>query len=341
MILKEEFLRRFSRDLLEGAAALFIGAGMSVPVGFVNWKELLREIATDLGLNIDQENDLIAVAQYEWNRTNSRDALDEAIVRQFNREAKITESHRLIARLPIDTVWTTNYDKLLELAFADAKRRTDVKHAVAQIRTRNPYADVTIYKMHGDVDHAADAILTKDDYECYEIERQAFTVQLLSDLISKRFLFLGFSFTDPNIEYTFNRLRRMVNPSHRRDVGTREHYCILKRPALADYSNFKGTSGEMERACEIDQNRFAHRVRDLTNYGIQTIAIENYKEIEELLAQLSRRVRCRVVMISGAAETMDPMGERLSQFCRLLGRTLIEKGYDIVSGVGNGIRALS
>lgn len=338
MISKTEFLRNFSRDLLEGSGAAFVGAGMSIRAGFVNWRELLRDIAGDLGLDIDLEHDLIAVAQYEENRKRTRDSLDEAIVREFSRQAAITTNHRLLARLPIDTVWTTNYDQLLEQAFADARRRADVKHTVDRLGIRNPYADVTLFKMHGDVDHPADAVLTKDDYECYEIERQAFTVQLLSDLLSKRFLFLGFSFTDPNIEYTFNRLRRLLNPLRKRGNNLKDHYCILKKPVPDDYRDFDGTEEARQKALELDLQRFEHRVADLQNYGIQTIPIEHYREIEELLRALNLRVRTRSIVISGAAEIFDPLGEdRLNQFCRSLGRTLIEKNYDIISGLGEGI----
>jgi hypothetical protein len=338
MITKQEFIRKYSRDLLEGRAAAFVGAGMSIPVGFVNWRDLLREIAEDMGLNIDIEHDLIAVAQYEFNRKRTRDSLDDAIVRQFAKEAKLSTNHRLLARLPIDTVWTTNYDQILEQAFREAQRRVEVKHRPEDLRQRNPYADVTIFKMHGDVDDAANAVLTKHDYECYEANREAFTIQLLSDLFSKRFLFLGFSFTDPNIEYTFNRLRRILNPNRQGAGQNREHYCILKEPTIEDFSDFKGTDDERERALELDKKRFHYRVEDLKNYGIQTVAIKKYSEVEGLLHELNRRVKTRTIMISGAAETFDTLGEDLiSAFCRSLARRLIKEDYDIISGVGKGI----
>lgn len=201
----DEFLRRYADDVSAGNAAIFAGAGLSIPAGFVDWRTLLREIASDLKLHVDLETDLLAVAQYEFNRKRSRDSLNQAILNRFAREGQLSQNHRLIARLPVDTIWTTNYDKLIEEAFHHAGRRVDVKSAVEQLAVHRRDTDVTLYKMHGDVDHPQHAVLTKDDYECYENGRQAFTTHLLSHLLSKRFLFLGFSFTDPNIEYTFNR----------------------------------------------------------------------------------------------------------------------------------------
>jgi len=338
-ISKKEFLRRFSASLLEGTGALFIGAGVSRPAGFADWRELLKEIAEDLQIDIVRENDLVAVAQFEVNRKGNKDSLNEAIIRHFDRDGKLTANHELLARLPVDTVWTTNYDKLLERAFERASKKCDIKHTASQLTSRKSHSDVVLFKMHGDVSDPQNAILTKDDYECYEAEHGAFTVQLLADLISKRFLFLGFSFTDPNIDYTFNRLRRLLNP--RKPLGCgKEHYCVLRKPHADDYAKLDVSAAEQERLFKADCARFEHRVRDMTRLGIQSVVIERYEEITELLAALHQSVSTRTVMVSGAAHDCAPLGQgRLDSLCEDLGRRLIEEGYDIVSGVGKGIGA--
>ena len=64
----EVFIRDYVKDLNEGTASIFAGAGLSVPAGFVNWSELMQEIAHDLGLVIDRENDLISLAQFQGRR---------------------------------------------------------------------------------------------------------------------------------------------------------------------------------------------------------------------------------------------------------------------------------
>ena len=45
---KKELFNEYTRALREDAAALFVGAGLSVGAGFVDWKTLLKEIAEDL-----------------------------------------------------------------------------------------------------------------------------------------------------------------------------------------------------------------------------------------------------------------------------------------------------
>jgi hypothetical protein len=50
----EIFLKEYTRALREDDAALFVGAGVSQPAGYVDWKQLLKDIAEDLDLDIDQ-----------------------------------------------------------------------------------------------------------------------------------------------------------------------------------------------------------------------------------------------------------------------------------------------
>src|SRR5438270_12549130 len=80
-------IRRYSRSLEEGEAALFAGAGLSQAAGFVDWKRLLKEVAEDLDLNIDLEPDLVAVAQFHLNSKQNRNFLNQMVIDQFARQA--------------------------------------------------------------------------------------------------------------------------------------------------------------------------------------------------------------------------------------------------------------
>lgn len=51
----EYFISKYVEALEEGDAAIFTGSGLSVSSGCVNWKELLKEIAQELGLDIARE----------------------------------------------------------------------------------------------------------------------------------------------------------------------------------------------------------------------------------------------------------------------------------------------
>ena len=147
---------------------------------------------------------------------------------EYGQDLPVTENHRLIARLPVETVWTTNYDRLIEKAFRGAGKRCEAKVASENFGITLRGKDVTVYKMHGDVSQPQDAMLTKEDYELYNVHREVFTNALKGDLVNKTFLFLGFSFTDPNIDYILSRIRVLLA------ANPRQHYCIMKRAEQAE-----------------------------------------------------------------------------------------------------------
>ena len=193
MATKEQFLREYIKAIRNGNAAVFAGAGLSRPSGFVLWKDLLRPLAKDIGLNIDDEHDLTAVAQYVRNQSGTRSSINSAILEAYDQGVQENENVSILTRLPIYTYWTTNYDRLIEDGLREANRNPDVKMDFKQLSNTKKDRDAIVYKMHGDVDHAADAVLTKDDYAKYDLSHPLFRSVLKGDLISKTFLFIGFS----------------------------------------------------------------------------------------------------------------------------------------------------
>lgn len=146
---------------------------------------------------------------YGCNGVDRRPAVDEIHggIAAFPSLASPSENHAILARLPIRTCWTTNYDKLIETALTDARKTPDVKHVDSQLPVTKPKRDAVLYKMHGDVDHPQDAVLTRDDYEAYGGKHLGFVNALVGDLTGKTFLFIGFSFLDPNLDHVLSQLR--------------------------------------------------------------------------------------------------------------------------------------
>jgi len=316
----DTFLNAYQKALDDGEAAIFVGAGLSMPAGFVGWKELLREIANDLDLNIDEETDLIAIAQYHVNQTGGRDGINRKLMHEYTKDAAPNDNHHLLATLPVQTVWTTNYDHLLEDAFRYRRKRVDRKVAPQDLARSLPKRDVVLYKMHGDIDRPDEAVLTKGDYERYDDSRKLFSVQLRADLISKTFVFLGFSFTDPNIGYILARVRNLIGENRR------GHYWITR------------DAGAEKDPSPTEIRRQKHRIADLKTYGVQTILVQKYSEITEMLAELNRRVLRKNVLISGSADTFSPYAEeRARTLLRDLGKTLIEADYNVVTGMGMNV----
>ena len=226
----DAFVRTFSEEVEEGNAAIFVGAGLSRPAGFVDWRMLLKSVAEELGLDVEKETNLVALAQYYCNeRFGNRSDINRVMLEEFTKDADVTVNHRILARLPIFTYWTTNYDQLVERALEEAGKKPDVKYTIAHLALSLPRRDAVVYKMHGDISDPGKTILIKDDYERYHLTGQAFITALTGDLISKTFLFLGFSFSDPNIDYVLSRIRA----SYAENMRT--HYCFVKRLDEKDF----------------------------------------------------------------------------------------------------------
>lgn len=320
----ESFIKDFVKDLSERNVAVFAGAGMSQSQGFVNWTELLREIAEDLGLSVDKEYDLLSITQYHANENAGRAKLNRKILEEFSDLPAPAENHKILARLPITTFWTTNYDRLVEDALKQANKVPDIKHEVKQLANTRPKRDAVVYKMHGDVEHPADAILTKHQYEAYYKTHEPFITALSGDLISKTFLFIGFSFTDPNLNYVLGRLNLQFGEN------SRQHYCFIKKET-------KGKDDDDE-ILQYKLRKQRLMIDDLKRYKIKALLIDKYEDVTEILKEVERRYKKKSIFISGSAEeygTWDTF--EAQKFIHLLSKGIVLSNFNVVNGFGWGV----
>jgi hypothetical protein len=138
------------------------------------------------------------------------------------------------------------------------------------------------------------------------------------------FLFLGYSFSDPNIDYILARIRAALNDNKR------EHYCVMRKVVR---------EGDLTDAdVEYQQRQLVLRIEDLKNYGIQTILVDKCSDITDLLVELNRRSVRKNIFVSGSADEFLPLGkDRLEGFARSLGTKIIEQDCNLISGIGLGI----
>lgn len=319
-----QFLTDYLGEVVVGDAAVFAGAGLSIPSGYVNWRELIRPLAEELELRIDLETDLVGVAQFHVNANGTnRDRLHKAVIEAIAPTNPPTRNHELLAQLPIRTWWTTNYDKLIETALRNAGKVVDVKSAVPQLATSRPGKQATLYKMHGDVDRPDEAVATRDDYERYQTDRGAFTSALAGDLVSKTFLFLGFSFTDPNLNHVLSQVRLTFKSNQRR------HYAVFRKRA-----KLPEETAEDFRHHSLRQELI---IEDLKRFNVKVLSVDEYDEITEFLEELVARYRRRTVFVSASAANFEPWGkEAVTKFAETLGRQLISSGTRLATGIGLG-----
>ena len=320
----KKFIKEYSSEILDGNAAIFAGAGLSMSCGMSSWKELLKDIAEELKLDIDRENDLLSIAQFYYNKKRGRGEINQQLIKAFKKKVTLSDNHRILASLPISTYWTTNYDHLIEESLEDEGKIVDIKKTIENLAQSIPHRDVVIYKMHGDVDDPSKTVLLKDDYEIYHQKNALFITSLKSDLLSKTFLFIGFSFDDPNLSYILSKIRILL------EEDAKPHYCIFRSVRRDDF--------EDEKIFTYEKIRQELRMDDLKRYGIRPILIEKIEQIKDILFHIKTKVLSKSIFISGAAEKYDPMHpDDANKFVFEIARQLAATGNKIVSGFGLGV----
>ena len=320
----DRFIKNYSRAISEGYAAVLAGAGLSRESGCVNWKGLLKDFAEAIDLDINKECDLVEVAQFFCNSNGGRGSINDEIHRKFTLPAQKNNSLRQLSMLPINTFWTTNYDQLLENALRDADKKVDVKISQESLAIHKPNCDAVVYKMHGDCDDPSKCILTKDDYEAYNIHRQLFTTALQGDLISKTFLFIGFSFDDPNLKYIFSRIRVLLGENRR------EHFFFRKKLEKREFGS------EEEYLYALTRQKL--QIEDMRRYGIHAVEISDYSEIPGILERIRRCVNNRNIFVSGSCRNYgDWNKDKAYKFMYLLGYKLVKNGFSLHTGLIEGV----
>lgn len=156
--------------------------------------------------------------------------------------------------------------------------------------------------------------------------KSASYLQLLfkGNLVSKTFLFIGFSFEDPNLKYILSRIRVLLNEN------ARTHYCFFKRLDRNDYSN--------DEDYYYDLNKQSLRIHDLERYGIEAILLNSYDEITSILKDIFVGYKSNSIFISGSAQEYgETWNKTAPNFIKELVRELYYLDYRIITGHARGI----
>lgn len=313
---KSTFVKEVTKEILSKNSSLFLGAGVSVGSGFSDWKSLMTDICDELELDINRENDMISIAQYYQNRIRNRNKLNQKIIEEFDKKTCSSELLTMICQLPVNSIWTTNYDKLIEKEFENINKILDIKIRDKDLAVSKPNKDATLFKIHGDISEPDKAVITRDDYERFDTEKALFIKYLTSELVSKSFIFVGYSFNDPNFNQILSKIRVQL-------IGNqRNHYYIVKK--------------ECDEYEKIKQKL---KIEDLLEYGIQTLEIENYAELVEIFDEIRHNVYKNNIFISGSADSYDNLigVDETKLLISDLTKFLVLNDFTIVNGHGLGV----
>jgi hypothetical protein len=242
--------------LAQSRLALFLGADLSQALtGLPSRSDLARGLARRKGL--DESLSLAAVAQRAM-QGGSRFEFTDYLGRQLDRLGKQPQRiHQLIAKLPAQTVITTAYDNMLELAFQQAGEPINRLVRDSDIAFADPRRR-TLIKLYGDVQQRDSLVVTEDDHLGLwgSRDKESLLDEARAALRKNVVLFLGYNLADPD----FNLLWREVLDR-------------MGRFALGAYAIWPGASDDDQQVWKGRQ--------------VQVIAMEPLDLLEQLSAALA------------------------------------------------------
>ena len=221
----KEFIGEFNR-----APFLFIGSGISRRyLGLEDWKGLLKKFCESIDKDYQYyyssaEKSLPKVAtllandlhekwwtdsKYEKSRKKYKDSCTDkeaalkieiahyikGAIANITSEVELLNEIKLLKKVVVDGVITTNWDNLLEQVFSDFKTFVGQNELIFS----SPQGIGEIYKIHGCSSQPSSLVLTDRDYEGFEKRNPYLAAKLLTIFTEHPIVFLGYSLGDENI----------------------------------------------------------------------------------------------------------------------------------------------
>lgn len=256
-------------SLTRGRVHLFVGSGPSVAASLPGWDDIIRAMKdiirnedthfppTELNLFLNSADHLDIADVF---RTTVKDHRYFSFLRSYyRRDVRLSPLHRALASMPVKTVLTTNYDKLLEIAFRNGDGGDPAVIVYPQQLGFIDDSEVRIIKLHGDIDHPLTIVLTRSDYATYARRHQEFERELHRSINDYTILFVGFGIRDPNFRRIYQDARTLY------DSGKRLAYAIMV-----------GVNSVEQRLWEAD--------------GLKIIPVDRYSQVRTYLRIVRNQV---------------------------------------------------
>jgi hypothetical protein len=195
-------------------AMLFVGAGVSRGLGLPSWQQLIDRMAQELDYDprvFELFGDYLELAEYYQLRKSTIGPLRSWMDREWHKDpARVDSSgaHSALLDLDFPIVYTTNYDRWLEIAY---ERRGIAYTKIANVGDFTKIRDGVpqIVKLHGDFDDDYSLVLTETSYFDRLTFESPLDIKLRSDAIGKAILFVGYSLSDINVRFLLFKLYKL------------------------------------------------------------------------------------------------------------------------------------
>lgn len=216
----------------DGRAVPLIGAGLSSAAGIASWPELVERLRSSVGARLgrpiaDDELDLFATPVLYSHLQGSRQPLLELLGEAVDDRFEPHPMHRLLAQMPVRSVLTTNWDRLIERAF-EPIRPVQVVHDEMTVASWNEGLATQIVKLHGTIEDPRSIVFAEDDYQRFYTSESPL-LNLAKTILATRSVFaIGFSMTDTYVKMLFSQVSRLAGDTKN------PHYVIVPDAGPAD-----------------------------------------------------------------------------------------------------------
>lgn len=203
----------------QGSVSLFIGAGFSLKAGAPKVDSLKRALIRTLpsgykkGIMSMPLDDVAqeVVKYYRRDRTKLFSVLEKALA--FSR--KDMTDHVALSMIPhFKRLFTTNYDTLLEEVYGEER----INVVSCDEECANPEKEVNLYKIHGDLKHPNQLVITRDDYDdtISTDKNQLIWNKVYDAFAGTDVVFIGYSLEDTNVQRVLNKVFKCVGEKRRK-----------------------------------------------------------------------------------------------------------------------------
>lgn len=201
-------LDSLASSLKPESTVLLFGAGSSMPSGAPSSRKLVESLAT--AFKVDASDlDLREMSTLIETRHSRSQLIDT--LRPMFADLRPTGGLLTLPRFRWKSLFTTNYDQLIEKAYERANSPMTVFSSNFDFRRHDAPDATKLHKLHGTVEHdVADGhrsrwIITEQDYDLTDEFRESLFDSFRNDLASANLVIIGHSLADPDIKAIVTR----------------------------------------------------------------------------------------------------------------------------------------
>jgi hypothetical protein len=201
-------LEDLAKEINPKNTVLLFGSGSSIPSGAPSVATLIDKFSKAFGVEANGYN-LSEMASLCEAKKSRRKVID--LLRELCAGLKPTGGLKNLPLYPWKSIFTTNYDDLIEQAYVGKGKKVRVYHSNFSFTTGDESEDGVLFKIHGTIEHdicdghTSRIILSEADYEQTETYRENLYDRLKGDLAGADLIVIGHSLADPDIKAIVNR----------------------------------------------------------------------------------------------------------------------------------------